>query len=155
MYAKNKVTVDSKKVILKVLNAEGIEIGMQEITLNAPSLVVDYYKVNTDYITGSVTGNVKKFKLIVDGKEYFPGFKLLNNNRFEVYAKNKVSATSKTITLVSLDEQGKEILSKQVSILNSAIEDALTIVNKNVPSSLAYVKINKSGCDILLSQPLV
>ena len=155
VYAKNKVTVDSKKVILKVLNAEGIEIGMQEITLNAPSLVVDYYKVNTDYITGSVTGNVKKFKLIVDGKEYFPGFKLLKNNRFEVYAKNKVSATSKTITLVSLDEQGKEILSKQVSILNSAIEDALTIVNKNVPSSLAYVKINKSGCDILLSQPLV
>ncbi|WP_438772557.1 immunoglobulin-like domain-containing protein [Enterococcus sp. DIV0691] len=152
VYAKNKVTVDSKKVILKVLNAEGIEIGMQEITLNAPSLVVDYYKVNTDYITGSVTGNVKKFKLIVDGKEYFPGFKLLKNNRFEVYAKNKVSATSKTITLVSLDEQGKEILSKQVSILNSAIEDALTIVNNLFDGNGAKVGNTKAQIDAAKQQ---
>jgi len=30
-----------------------------------------------------------------------------------------------------------------------------SLEQKNVPSSLAYVKINKSGCDILLSQPLV
>ena len=152
VYAKNRVTVDSKKVILKVLNAEGIEIGMQEITLNAPSLVVDYYKVNTDYITGSVTGNVKKFKLIVDGKEYFPGFKLLKNNRFEVYAKNKVSATSKTITLVSLDEQGKEILSKQVSILNSAIEDALTIVNNLFDGNGAKVGNTKAQIDAAKQQ---
>src|SRR5699024_1490810 len=95
---------------------EAVNQLFNEDTLNAPSLVVDYYKVNTDYITGSVTGNVKKFKLIVDGKEYFPGFKLLKNNRFEVYAKNKVSATSKTITLVSLDENDQEVTRQTVTL---------------------------------------
>ncbi|WP_241546271.1 immunoglobulin-like domain-containing protein [Enterococcus villorum] len=152
VYAKNKVTTSSKKVILKVLNAEGVEIGMQEITTKTPSLDVNYYKVNTDYITGSVTGNVKKFKLIVDGKEYFPGFKLLKNNQFEVYAKNKVSTTSKSITLVSLDEQGKEIVSKQVPIMSSTIEDALTTVNNLFDGNGAKVSNTKAQIDAAKQQ---
>ncbi|MGX7174663.1 immunoglobulin-like domain-containing protein, partial [Enterococcus ratti] len=126
VYAKNKVYSNSKKVVLKVLNNEGIEIATQEVAVQQPALEVNYYKVNTDYITGTYTGDVKKFKLIVDGQEYFPGFKLLANNQFEVYAKNKVSASSKSITLVSLDAQGKEVQRQAVSLMNVAIETALT-----------------------------
>lgn len=59
----------------------------------------------------------------MDGKEYFPGFKLLKDNQFEVYAKNKVSALTKSITLISLDEQEKEIVSKQVVFIDSTNKD--------------------------------
>ncbi|MEY8446696.1 immunoglobulin-like domain-containing protein, partial [Enterococcus ratti] len=126
VYAKNKVQSNSKKVVLKVLNGEGTEIATQEVAVQQPALEVNYYKVNTDYITGTYTGDVKKFKLIVDGQEYFPGFKLLANNQFEVYAKNKVSASSKSITLVSLNAQGKETQRQAVSVINTAIETTLT-----------------------------
>ncbi|MBF8808560.1 MAG: hypothetical protein IC227_10110 [Enterococcus lacertideformus] len=147
VYAKNKVTSDAKKVTLKVLNAEGLEIGIQDITPKTPILNVNYYKVNTDYITGTCTGNVKKFKLIVDGKEYFPGFKLLANNQFEVYAKNKVSKETQSITLISLDEQGKEIISKEVPIVNSAIEEAVTMVNNLFEGKRAKVGNTQAQID--------
>ncbi|MGX7174653.1 immunoglobulin-like domain-containing protein [Enterococcus ratti] len=115
VYAKNKIQSNSKTAMLKVLNGEGTEVATQEITIQKPSLNVNHYKVNTDYITGTHTGDVKKFKLIVDGQEYFPGFKLLANDQFEVYAKNKVSSSSKLITLISLDAKGKEIQRQEVS----------------------------------------
>lgn len=105
------------------LNSEGDLLKSGLVRVQSPYLDINDYKLGNEYITGAYVGAVKKFKLVVDGKEYFPGFKLLKDNQFEVYAKNKVSALTKSITLISLDEQGKEIVSKQVVFIDSTNKD--------------------------------
>ncbi len=123
VYAKDKILRGSKRVVLVALNSEGDLLKSGLVRVQSPYLDINDYKLGNEYITGTYAGAVKKFKLVVDGKEYFPGFKLLKDNQFEVYAKNKVSALTKSITLISLDEQEKEIVSKQVVFIDSTNKD--------------------------------
>jgi hypothetical protein len=123
VYAKDKILRGSIRVVLVALNSEGTVLKSDLVRVQAPFIVSNSYKLGNEYITGTYAGNVKKFKLIVDGKEYFPGFKLLAGNRFEVYAKNKVSKETQTITLISFDEQGKEMASEKVVLVNPAVKE--------------------------------
>ena len=76
---------DTKTALLaKIQQAqEALEAkNQQKLTLNP-------YVSGDEYVTGTITGNIKKFQLIVNGQTYEPGFKLVNG-KLEVYVGNRV-----------------------------------------------------------------
>ena len=80
-------------------------------------LSINEYVRGDEYMRGTFNGDgIKKFKLVVDGQESNPGFKITGENQFEVYIGNKITADSKSIKLEGLDKSGNVLVSQEVSV---------------------------------------
>ncbi|MGX7174657.1 immunoglobulin-like domain-containing protein, partial [Enterococcus ratti] len=119
IYVGNKIPVNVTTVKVVGLDEYGKEVTSQDVTIQAATLMIDKYVLGDEYMTGTFKGGIKKFKLTVDGKEMFPGFKIFNGNKFEVYIGNKITAASKSVALAGLDEAGNVLVSQQVPVIQS------------------------------------
>ncbi|MEY8446694.1 immunoglobulin-like domain-containing protein, partial [Enterococcus ratti] len=117
IYVDNKIPVNVTTVKVVGLDEYGKEITSQDVTIQAATLMIDKYVLGDEYMTGTFKGGIKKFKLIVDGKEILPGFKIFNGNKFEVYIGNKITTVSKSVALVCLDKAGNVLVSQQVPVV--------------------------------------
>ncbi|MGX7174655.1 immunoglobulin-like domain-containing protein, partial [Enterococcus ratti] len=113
--AKNQVNnlldgTDKEALLAKIQKAQqALEAGNKEkFTLNP-------YTLGDEYATGTITGNIKKFQLIVGDKTYEPGFKLVNG-KLEVYIGNRVPAGTKEFTLKAFNPAGQQVASQVVQV---------------------------------------
>ncbi|MGX7174608.1 toxin Cry1Ac domain D-VI-related protein, partial [Enterococcus ratti] len=95
---------------------EKIKVAQTALDDKKQAITVDAYYYGNVYMTGQYSGNIKKFKLTVDGKEYTPGFKLLKNNRFELYIGKKITKGTKIVKVESFDETGKVTGTREITI---------------------------------------
>ena len=117
VYIGNKVPVGTTKFTLIGLDKSGQQLTSKEITVQSPTLSINEYVRGDEYMRGTFNGDgIKKFKLVVDGQESNPGFKITGENQFEVYIGNKITADSKSIKLEGLDKSGKVLVSQEVSV---------------------------------------
>ncbi|MEY8446698.1 immunoglobulin-like domain-containing protein, partial [Enterococcus ratti] len=116
VYIGNKITSSSKVVKLEALDERGKTLAQQNVTVEKPQLNMDEYIRGNEYMTGTIVGKgIKKFKLMINGKENIPGFKL-NGNKFEIYIGNKIPANVNTVKVIGLDGSGKEVVSQDVTV---------------------------------------
>ncbi|MGY5218706.1 immunoglobulin-like domain-containing protein [Enterococcus hirae] len=117
VYIGNKVPVGTTTFTLIGLDKSGQQLTSKEITVQSPTLSINEYVRGDEYMRGTFNGDgIKKFKLVVDGQESNPGFKITGENQFEVYIGNKITADSKSIKLEGLDKSGNVLVSQEVSI---------------------------------------
>ncbi|EOH91964.1 immunoglobulin-like domain-containing protein [Enterococcus villorum] len=122
IYVGNKVPANVNTVTVVGLDKNGQEIVSQEVTVQSPELQTDEYILGNEYVTGTFTGNaIKKFKLVVNGQEAFPGFKITEGNKFEVYVGNKVPVGTKNFTLIGLDKSGQALVTKEVTVVSPTL----------------------------------
>ncbi|EOD6224293.1 immunoglobulin-like domain-containing protein [Enterococcus hirae] len=116
-YIGNKVPVGTTTFTLIGLDKSGQQLTSKEITVQSPTLSINEYVRGDEYMRGTFNGDgIKKFKLVVDGQESNPGFKITGENQFEVYIGNKITADSKSIKLEGLDKSGNVLVSQEVSV---------------------------------------
>ncbi len=117
VYIGNKVLVGTTTFTLIGLDKSGQQLTSKEITVQSPTLSINEYVRGDEYMRGTFNGDgIKKFKLVVDGQESNPGFKITGENQFEVYIGNKITADSKSIKLEGLDKSGNVLVSQEVSV---------------------------------------
>ncbi|MFI3630011.1 immunoglobulin-like domain-containing protein [Enterococcus hirae] len=117
VYIGNKVPVGTTTFTLIGLDKSGQQLTSKEITVQSPTLSINEYVRGDEYMRGTFNGDgIKKFKLVVDGQESNPGFKITGENQFEVYIGNKITADSKSIKLEGLDKSGNVLVSQEVSV---------------------------------------
>lgn len=117
VYIGNKVPVGTTTFTLIGLDKSGQQLASKEITVQSPTLSINEYVRGDEYMRGTFNGDgIKKFKLVVDGQESNPGFKITGENQFEVYIGNKITADSKSIKLEGLDKSGNVLVSQEVSV---------------------------------------
>ncbi|MBF8807386.1 MAG: hypothetical protein IC227_01925 [Enterococcus lacertideformus] len=145
VYIGNKINSNSKVIKLEGLDKAGKTIAEQNVTLEKPQLHMDDYTRGNEYLTGTIEGEgVKKFKLIIDGKESMPGFKLTADNKFEIYVGNKVPGNVNTIKVVGVDKAGQEIVSQDVTVQNPTLTaDEYIAGNEYVTGSFTGEAVKK------------
>ncbi|WP_418268153.1 immunoglobulin-like domain-containing protein [Enterococcus hirae] len=117
IYVGNKVPANVNSIKVVGIDKTGQEIVSQDVNVQNPELQPNEYLVGNEYLTGTFTGQaIKKFKLVVNGQENYPGFKITEGNKFEVYIGNKVPVGTTTFTLIGLDKSGQQLTSKEITV---------------------------------------
>ena len=117
IYVGNKVPANVNSIKVVGIDKTGQEIVSQDVNVQNPELQPNEYLAGNEYLTGTFTGQaIKKFKLVVNGQENYPGFKITEGNKFEVYIGNKVPVGTTTFTLIGLDKSGQQLTSKEITV---------------------------------------
>ncbi|OWW61707.1 hypothetical protein B645_04515 [Enterococcus hirae 88-15-E09] len=117
IYVGNKVPANVNSIKVVGIDKTGQEIVSQDVNVQNPELQPNEYLAGNEYVTGTFTGQaIKKFKLVVNGQENYPGFKITEGNKFEVYIGNKVPLGTTTFTLIGLDKSGQQLTSKEITV---------------------------------------
>ncbi|EMF0044488.1 MAG: immunoglobulin-like domain-containing protein [Enterococcus hirae] len=117
IYVGNKVPANVNSIKVVGIDKTGQEIVSQDVNVQNPELQPNEYLAGNEYLTGAFTGQaIKKFKLVVNGQENYPGFKITEGNKFEVYIGNKVPVGTTTFTLIGLDKSGQQLTSKEITV---------------------------------------
>ncbi|EMF0508067.1 hypothetical protein H5O67_001203 [Enterococcus hirae] len=117
IYVGNKVPANVNSIKVVGIDKTGQEIVSQDVNVQNPELRPNEYLAGNEYVTGTFTGQaIKKFKLVVNGQENYPGFKITEGNKFEVYIGNKVPVGTTTFTLIGLDKSGQQLTSKEITV---------------------------------------
>ncbi|MGL9867825.1 immunoglobulin-like domain-containing protein [Enterococcus sp. DIV0691] len=117
IYVGNKVPANVNSIKVVGIDKTGQEIVSQDVNVQNPELQPNEYLAGNEYVTGTFTGQaIKKFKLVVNGQENYPGFKITEGNKFEVYIGNKVPVGITTFTLIGLDKSGQQLTSKEITV---------------------------------------
>ncbi|EOS8040312.1 hypothetical protein DUC50_RS11965 [Enterococcus hirae] len=117
IYVGNKVPANVNSIKVVGIDKTGQEIVSQDVNVQNPELQPNEYLAGNEYVTGTFTGQaIKKFKLVVNGQENYPGFKITEGNKFEVYIGNKVPVGTTTFTLIGLDKSGQQLTSKEITV---------------------------------------
>lgn len=117
-YAWNKITSNSKVVVLVGLDASGKELDRKAVSLTQTvgqgTLKANTFTVGKDSsVTGTYTGDVKTVKLVVDGTSYAGGAVSAGNISF--YAYDKIKSATKEVILEGYDAYGNKIASQVVA----------------------------------------
>ncbi|EOX2718909.1 immunoglobulin-like domain-containing protein [Enterococcus hirae] len=117
IYVGNKVPANVNSIKVVGIDKTGQEIVSQDVNVQNPELQPNEYLAGNEYLTGTFTGQaIKKFKLVVNGQENYPGFKITEGNKFEVYIGNKIPVGTTTFTLIGLDKSGQQLTSKEITV---------------------------------------
>ncbi|EUJ44346.1 immunoglobulin-like domain-containing protein [Listeria riparia] len=120
-YASGKILSASDNVTMVAYDAKGKELDRAVVSVTAPqgTIAVDAYQVGGSdaYIHGTATGDVKKVQLIVNGAEQGVAF-VQADGTFKYYAK-AVTSPSDQAVIVALDERGRELDRKTVTLTNA------------------------------------
>ncbi|WP_439443707.1 immunoglobulin-like domain-containing protein [Listeria aquatica] len=142
-YAKSLVTSQNDQVYVlgygkddnHPLAREKVEVLKNESGVATPAK----YALGSTNVTGSVSGDVKKVALKVNGHEY-PSVKTISATAFQYYAKDKINSLSDGVYIIGYSDSNdkKPLSQKPVEITNSTVQGNITANTMKVGSD-AYV----------------
>ncbi|MBC2069048.1 beta strand repeat-containing protein [Listeria booriae] len=118
-YAKGKVTAETDQVYVISYNANGDQLKRVKVDVKRPTvgkLTPDTYYLGSDnYVTGTLTGDISKFSLTVNGTEYTK-INVTTAPTFRYYANNLIRSLTDIVTVNGYDSTGKLLDSKPVTV---------------------------------------
>ncbi|MBC1316994.1 immunoglobulin-like domain-containing protein [Listeria booriae] len=118
-YAKGKVTAETDQVYVISYNANGDQLKRVKVDVKRPTagkLTPDTYYLGSDnYVTGTLTGDISKFSLTVNGTEYTK-INVTTAPTFRYYANNLIRSLTDIVTVNGYDSTGKLLDSKTVTV---------------------------------------
>ncbi|MBC2368748.1 hypothetical protein HBP99_08875 [Listeria booriae] len=118
-YAKGKVTAETDQVYVISYNANGDQLKRVKVDVKRPTagkLTPDTYYLGSDnYVTGTLTGDISKFSLTVNGTEYTK-INVTTAPTFRYYANNLIRSLTDIVTVNGYDSTGTLLDSKTVTV---------------------------------------
>ncbi|MBC2240318.1 immunoglobulin-like domain-containing protein [Listeria booriae] len=118
-YAKGKVTAATDQVYVISYNANGDQLKRVKVDVKIPTagtLTPDTYYLGSDnYVTGTLSGDIAKFSLTVNGTEYTK-ISVSTAPTFSYYANKLIRSLTDIVTVNGYDSTGKLLDSKPVTI---------------------------------------
>ncbi|MBC1359303.1 immunoglobulin-like domain-containing protein [Listeria booriae] len=118
-YAKGKVTAATDQVYVISYNANGDQLKRVKVDVKRPTagtLTPDTFYIGTDnYVTGTLTGDISKFSLIINGVETTK-IDVTTAPTFRYYANNLIRSLTDIVTVNGYDSTGKLLDSKPVTV---------------------------------------
>ncbi|MBC6304926.1 immunoglobulin-like domain-containing protein, partial [Listeria booriae] len=118
-YAKGKVTAATDEVYVISYNANGdqlkrVKVGVKALT--SGTITPDTFYVGTDnYVTGTLTGDVSKISLTINGVETTK-INVTTAPTFRYYANNLIRSLTDIVTVNGYDSTGELLDSKPVTV---------------------------------------
>ncbi|MBC1284775.1 hypothetical protein HB818_03235, partial [Listeria booriae] len=118
-YAKGKVTAATDEVYVISYNANGdqlkrVKVGVKALT--SGTITPDTFYVGTDnYVTGTLTGDVSKISLTINGVETTK-INVTTAPTFRYYANNLIRSLTDIVTVNGYDNAGELLDSKPVTV---------------------------------------
>ncbi|MBC1935864.1 leucine-rich repeat domain-containing protein [Listeria grandensis] len=127
VYAYGKIKNTTDEVTIIALDKDMNKLDEEKVTVKTETsqgtITPDAFALGTDkYLEGTVTGDVAKVKLTVNGTPFNGG--TVADGTFKVYAFDKIKNANDVVTITAYDKQGKELDSKTVTI--SALSGTVT-----------------------------
>ncbi|MBC1554203.1 hypothetical protein HB901_15850 [Listeria booriae] len=118
-YAKGKITAGTDQVYVISYNANGDQLKRVKVdvkTLTSGTITPATFYVGTDnYVTGTLTGDISKFSLTVNGVETTK-INVTTAPTFRYYANNLIRNLTDVVTVNGYDSAGKLLDSKPVTV---------------------------------------
>ncbi|MBC1975632.1 hypothetical protein HCA84_10510 [Listeria booriae] len=118
-YAKGKVTAATDQVYVISYNANGDQLKRVKVDVKRPTagtLTPDTFYIGTDnYVTGTLTGDISKFSLTINGVETTK-INVTTAPTFRYYANNLINSLTDIVTVNGYDNAGKLLDSKPVTV---------------------------------------
>ncbi|MBC1491312.1 hypothetical protein HCI99_05680 [Listeria booriae] len=118
-YAKGKVTAGTDEVYVITYNASGVQLKRVKVnvqTLTSGTITPATFYIGTDnYVTGTLTGDVSKFSLTINGVETAK-INVTTAPTFRYYANNLIRNLTDVVTVNGYDNAGKLLDSTTVTI---------------------------------------
>ncbi|MBC2391827.1 immunoglobulin-like domain-containing protein [Listeria booriae] len=118
-YAKGKVTAGTDQVYVISYDASGGQLKRVKVdvkTLTSGTITPATFYIGTDnYVTGTLTGDVSKFSLTINGVE-MTKINVTTAPTFRYYANNLIRNLTDVVTVNGYDSSGKLLTSKQVTV---------------------------------------
>lgn len=111
------IKADSKVEVIG-LSSKGEELSRATVKIVdwTGTIIPNSYKIGSSYITGKVTGNVKRIGLKVDGTALSAFTVVKADGTFSYYAKDKGITADSKVELVGMDDSGTAFTQAQVTI---------------------------------------
>ncbi|MBC1520090.1 hypothetical protein HB912_00335 [Listeria aquatica] len=139
-YAKNFITSQNDQVYVRGYGKDGKQLAREkvEVVKNESGVATPAkYALGATNVTGSVSGDVKKVALEVNGHKYSP-VKTISATAFQYYAKDKITSLTDEVYVIGYANDGKQLSRKPVTITNSTVQGSITANTMKVGSD-AYV----------------
>ncbi|MBC6136115.1 hypothetical protein HB825_14830 [Listeria booriae] len=118
-YAKGKVTAGTDQVYVITYNASGVQLKRVKVnvkTLTSGTITPATFYIGTDnYVTGTLTGDVSKFSLTINGVETTK-INVTTAPTFRYYANNLIRNLTDVVIVNGYDSSGKLLASKPVTV---------------------------------------
>ncbi|MDT0110807.1 Ig-like domain-containing protein [Listeria booriae] len=118
-YAKGKITAGTDQVYVISYNANGDQLKRVKVdvkTLTSGTITPATFYIGTDnYLTGTLTGDISKFSLTVNGVETTK-INVTTAPTFRYYANNLIRNLTDVVTVNGYDSAGKLLDSKPVTV---------------------------------------
>ncbi|MBC2002845.1 hypothetical protein HCA78_03615 [Listeria booriae] len=118
-YAKGKVTAGTDQVYVISYDASGGQLKRVKVdvkTLTSGTITPATFYIGTDnYVTGTLTGDVSKFSLTINGVE-MTKINVTTAPTFRYYANNLIRNLTDVVTVNGYDSSGKLLTSKLVTV---------------------------------------
>ncbi|MBC1530060.1 hypothetical protein HCJ07_06840 [Listeria booriae] len=118
-YAKGKVTAGTDQVYVISYNASGVQLKRVKVnvkTLTSGTITPATFYIGTDnYVTGTLTGDVSKFSLTINGVETTK-INVTTAPTFRYYANNLIRNLTDVVIVNGYDSSGKLLASKPVTV---------------------------------------
>ncbi|MBC1359301.1 immunoglobulin-like domain-containing protein [Listeria booriae] len=118
-YAKGKVTAATDQVYVISYNANGDQLKRVKVdvkTLSSGTITPATFYIGTDnYVTGTLTGDISKFSLTINGVETAQ-INVTTAPTFRYYANNLIRNLTDVVTVNGYDSAGKLLDSKPVTV---------------------------------------
>ncbi|MBC2306129.1 immunoglobulin-like domain-containing protein [Listeria booriae] len=118
-YAKGKVTAGTDQVYVISYNASGVQLKRVKVnvkTLTSGTITPATFYVGTDnYVTGTLTGDVSKFSLTINGVETAK-INVTTAPTFRYYANNLIRNLTDVVTVNGYDSAGKLLDSTTLTV---------------------------------------
>ncbi|MBC1935862.1 leucine-rich repeat domain-containing protein [Listeria grandensis] len=119
VYAYGKIKNTTDEVTIIALDKDMNKLDEEKVTVKTETsqgtITPNAFALGTDkYLEGTVTGDVAKVKLTVNGTPFNGG--TVADGTFKVYAYDKIKNANDVVTITAYDKQGKELDSKTVTV---------------------------------------
>ncbi|MBC1287149.1 hypothetical protein HB818_15415 [Listeria booriae] len=118
-YAKGKVTAGTDQVYVITYDASGVQLKRVKVnvkTLTSGTITPATFYIGTDnYVTGTLTGDVSKFSLTINGVETTK-INVTTAPTFRYYANNLIRNLTDVVTVNGYDNAGKLLDSTTVTV---------------------------------------
>ncbi|EUJ43231.1 immunoglobulin-like domain-containing protein [Listeria riparia] len=132
VYAKDYIKATTDKVEVVLYDKNWQELDRTVVTVKAAAgetlkITPDTYAVGDPNVTGSLDGACKSIKLYVNGVFARTGQISEDGKSFIVYAQDKITSETDTVSIVGIDKDGKEVTASVTVKATSESPDALKI----------------------------
>ncbi|TDR55748.1 immunoglobulin-like domain-containing protein [Paenilisteria rocourtiae] len=145
-YANGSITKATDQVFIVALDANGKELQKTSVKVNAKvtagTITAEDYTVGTNYVKGTLTGDVVKAALEVNGvvKQAIDV-----SNPYQYYAKDKVLNATDAVYIIGYDASGKVLQRTKVNVKSSVVTKGTITPANYVLGTDTYVKGTFTG----------